>query len=481
MTRRIEGAPAQLRTRFSWFPVAVGVLATIIAATVVYAVTPVSAGNVTGAPVLINTSPGNQTDPHVSGDIAAYTDESGGLIRYWDFFTILPGSIATPLGSTDQLSDVNGNHIAFARKTGPNRSCQVFDVTTWNTVQIGPDNSGAFSTALGSDTVAFVSGDDIMVGRISNPSGALVNLSGSAALDMIPAVSPSGNAVVWQACSGSSCSILKSTFNGTSWSSSVVVANAPAFNTSPDTDGVSIVYDSDRAGSVDGSDIYVQPLAGGADTQLSLPGAQRNPSVASGIVAFESIAVGASSADLFIYEVSSNRLFQLTDTPSLDEQLNDVTVLPDGSIRVVWAEHPESSSDNDILAQTFTLPQVLPLPDPDPYDFTGFFEPVDNLPMLNIATAGSAIPVKFSLGGDRGLAILAEGYPASSPIACDASEPGSEVTETVNAGSSSLSYDAASDQYRYVWKTSKAWRGTCRMLIVRFNDGTEHLAKFRFK
>ena len=119
---------------------------------------------------------------------------------------------------------------------------------------------------------------------------------------------------------------------------------------------------------------------------------------------------------------------------------------------------------------------------PDPYDFTGFFEPVDNLPMLNIATAGSAIPVKFSLGGDRGLAILAEGYPASSPIACDASEPGSEVTETVNAGSSSLSYDAASDQYSYVWKTSKAWRGTCRMLIVRFNNnGTEHLAKFRFK
>ena len=148
-----------------------------------------------------------------------------------------------------------------------------------------------------------------------------------------------------------------------------------------------------------------------------------------------------------------------------------MTVLPDGSIRVVWAAHPDLTSDNDIFAQTFTLPAVTPLP--EPYDFTGFFQPVDNQ-MLNIATAGSAIPVKFSLGGDRGLAILAEGYPASSPIACDASEPGFEVTETVNAGSSSLSYNAASDQYSYVWKTSKAWRGTCRMLIVGFNDGTEH-------
>ena len=58
------------------------------------------------------------------------------------------------------------------------------------------------------------------VGRISNPSGALGNLSSSAATDSSPAVSPNGNAVVWQACAGGGCSILKSNFNGSSWSSS---------------------------------------------------------------------------------------------------------------------------------------------------------------------------------------------------------------------------------------------------------------------
>jgi hypothetical protein len=445
---------------------------------VVLAITPVSSGNVTGAPVLINSSPGNQTDPHVSGDIAAYTDESGGAIRYYDFLTAAPGSISTPMGSADQLSDVNGNHIAFARQMGLSRSCQVFDVTTLNTVQIGPDNSGAFATALGNDTVAFVSGDDIKVGRISNPGGALTNLSNSAAFDSGPAVSPNGNAVVWQACSLTSCSVLVSTFNGTSWSSPVVVANAPALNTNPDTDGTSIAYDSDRAGSVDGSDIYIQALSGGADTQLSLAGAQRNPGIASGIIAFESTAFGASAADLFIYEVSSNRLFQLTDTPSLDEQLNDVTVLADGSIRVVWAAHPETSSDNDIFGQTFNLPQQPPLPS---YNFTGFFQPVDNLPALNLATAGSSIPVKFSLNGDQGLTIFADGYPASSPISCDASEPGAVIEETVNAGTSSLSYNATSDQYSYIWKTNKSWKGSCRLLVVGLDDGTQHYAKFRFK
>jgi hypothetical protein len=355
----------------------------------------------------------------------------------------------------------------------------VFDITTWKTVQIGPDNSGAFSTALGSDTVAFVGGDDIKVGRISDPGGPLVNLSSSAALDMSPAVSPDGHAVVWQECNGSSCSILKSTFNGSSWSSSVVVANAPAVNASPDTDGVSIAYDSDRAGSVDGSDIYLQALAGGADTQLSIAGAQRNPSIASGIVAFESTALGASSADLFIYEISSNRVFQLTDTPGLDEELNDVTVLSDGSIRVVWAAHPETTSDNDIFAQTFTLPPAPPLP--PPFNFAGFFQPIDNLPTLNVATAGSSIPVKFSLGGNHGLAIFADGYPASSPIPCDASDPGVTIEETVTAGGSSLSYDTTTDRYTYVWKTDKTWKGTCRMLVVTFSDDSQYVAKFRFK
>jgi CSLREA domain-containing protein len=113
------------------------------------------------------------------------------------------------------------------------------------------------------------------------------------------------------------------------------------------------------------------------------------------------------------------------------------------------------------------------------YDFSGFLQPVENLPMLNIAKAGSAIPVKFSLGGNQGLAIFAAGYPASSPIPCDASEPGTVIEETVAAGSSSLSYDATTGQYKYVWKTERAWKGTCRMLVVRFNDGAEHLAKFR--
>ena len=115
------------------------------------------------------------------------------------------------------------------------------------------------------------------------------------------------------------------------------------------------------------------------------------------------------------------------------------------------------------------------------YDFTGFFAPVENLPVVNTVNAGRAIPVKFSLNGDQGLSIFAPGYPKSQPVACDASAPYDGIEETVTAGSSSLSYDATADQYTYVWKTEKAWANTCRKLTVQLNDSTDHVAYFNFK
>jgi uncharacterized repeat protein (TIGR01451 family) len=115
------------------------------------------------------------------------------------------------------------------------------------------------------------------------------------------------------------------------------------------------------------------------------------------------------------------------------------------------------------------------------YDFSGFFNPVGNLPTLNVVNAGRAIPVKFSLSGSKGLNIFAAGYPASGPITCNSSDPAVDLTETVTAGNSSLSYDAGGEQYNYVWKTESSWAGTCRQLIVKLNDGTEHRANFKFK
>ncbi len=84
----------------------------------------------------------------------------------------------------------------------------------------------------------------------------------------------------------------------------------------------------------------------------------------------------------------------------------------------------------------------------------GFFSPVDNPPTLNLARPGTAIPVRFSLGGDQGLAIFASGWP--------------------------LAYNAGTDTYTYTWKTLKTYRG-CRTLTLSLRDGTTHTATFRFR
>jgi hypothetical protein len=113
------------------------------------------------------------------------------------------------------------------------------------------------------------------------------------------------------------------------------------------------------------------------------------------------------------------------------------------------------------------------------YPFTGFFPPVDNPPTVNTVQAGSAVPLKFSLGGDHGLAIFETGYPRSGAISCSTAAPQDDIEETVTAGGSSLSYGGG--QYNYVWKTDKAWKGTCRALELKLIDGTLHTALFKFK
>jgi hypothetical protein len=115
------------------------------------------------------------------------------------------------------------------------------------------------------------------------------------------------------------------------------------------------------------------------------------------------------------------------------------------------------------------------------YAWTGFLRPVDNPPAVNTVTAGRAIPITFTLGGDQGLDIFRDGYPANAAYPCDGSAPTDATEPTVTAGASGLSYDPATHRYTYVWKTDKAWAGTCRAFVIRLADGSPaKTATFRF-
>lgn len=114
---------------------------------------------------------------------------------------------------------------------------------------------------------------------------------------------------------------------------------------------------------------------------------------------------------------------------------------------------------------------------PDRFGFTGFFAPV-SMGAPNLAKPGQAIPVKFSLGGDQGLDVV-----ASARFVADGSDstPEGEPLPVTTAGNSGLSYDASTDTYTYVWKTAKSLSLKTGRFELTLSDGTVHGFDVNFK
>ena len=232
------------------------------------AITPANGGDASGTMVTINNGPGDQTDPHVSGDLAVYTDNPQGTstIRYYNFVSASDQAVPNS-GEIDLLSDVNGSRIGFSRlRSDGTIASMVFDVSSMTLTDVAPvAGSNRFGVVLGSSVVAFQEANsgsgDIFVYDLST-SGPLINVSASPDIDQDASISPAGNAVVWERCVGSSCGIYRSVNTGSGWGSPELVSDTTSNEGNPDTDGTTVVYDSDRP-SATGQDIYFQPLAGG--------------------------------------------------------------------------------------------------------------------------------------------------------------------------------------------------------------------------
>jgi hypothetical protein len=139
----------------------------------------------------------------------------------------------------------------------------------------------------------------------------------------------------------------------------------------------------------------------------------------------------------------------------------------------VAADQAGNATYLDAPQQRATIAVVWP--------FGGFEAPVAAAPVINPMEAGRAVPVKFSLGGDRGMAILAAGSPGSVAVACtDGYGTGKEL-DAISVGASTLTYDAATGLYTYVWKTERVWARSCRQLVLQLADGTTHTALFSFR
>jgi hypothetical protein len=103
------------------------------------------------------------------------------------------------------------------------------------------------------------------------------------------------------------------------------------------------------------------PVGSTVPVRIELPDDQYHPRVAGGVIVFESQSPSTLHSDLYVYEIASNRLFQFSNTPTLDETLNGITRLPTGELRVVWQVNDDTSTgipSNNIYGATFALPSL---------------------------------------------------------------------------------------------------------------------------
>lgn len=111
-----------------------------------------------------------------------------------------------------------------------------------------------------------------------------------------------------------------------------------------------------------------------------------------------------------------------------------------------------------------------------PYTFTGFLPPVLNPPFINPRIAGLVTPVPFALGGNKGLGIIAAGYPTTQPLNCRTGAPIGPATPTTG----SLIYLPLLHVYTYQWHTPTTDQGTCQKFTLQLTNGSTHTATFSF-
>ena len=350
-------------------------------------VTPTDGGVLTLTKVTINADAGDQFDPHVDDDLAAYSEVPVSAteqhIRYYRFSTKedlqVPNALPGGGFANDLLSDVQAGRIVFTRVIpGDRTAVMLFDPATLATTEIDP-TAGSFrmGVAIGGQSIAYIdmalTSDPMTPGEVVHhdlTTGVSTRLTNDLVNDINPRVSPDGNVIVWERCPSSitSCDIWSARRVSGTWTTGAITTT-PDGESSPDTDGTRIVYDSSRAGNATGSDIYWTAVGSGVEQQLQLPDEQYHPSIAGGVIAFESRSAApapiVAQSDIYLYEIATNRLFQITNTPTFSESLNDVSVLSTGEIRVVWQVNDDADPRlNNVYGATFRLPSLSsPAPD----------------------------------------------------------------------------------------------------------------------
>jgi Tol biopolymer transport system component len=326
-----------------------------------------------GAPRVVNAGPGDQTDPHVSGQWVVYTNQPGRNISEIHYHHLLTGLDATlpTEGGFDALADIQGTQVVFTRTTATNRIYR-FDVRTGGVAEeLAPRaDTDRRAATVGGHTVAW---QELGAAATALPPEIhvynqdtlkLTRLTSDTGVDRTPAVSEDGRVVAWSKCATSvdGCDI----WVAREFPEGYQVRQLTGMEgeeIQPDTNGQFVVYVTNSpVNGVLESDIAWIPLAGGEAQRLSLPGTDTNPSISGPLIAFEHWETTSSTPnyDIRLYDLRTQTTYRLTETPA-SESLSDISWDEQGHVRVAWTRR--ENGDLNLYAYEFRLPtECRPVP-----------------------------------------------------------------------------------------------------------------------
>jgi len=255
-------------------------------------------------------------------------------------------------------------------------------------------------------------------------TGATTRLTNDALLDWAPAVDPSGTVITWAKCHylWAPCDIWDATLQGGVWITRQLTTDGTGEMTGSRTNGSVVVYASSRDGD---QDIRCQPVGGGPEQSISLPGNDSNPHVSGNLVTFEHYDA-TDYWEIYAYDLSTNALYRLNS--SYIEALNDVWSGPDGSAHVVWSALGYEG-DNTYSRNVYELSFVVPSADTTAPTIT-IASPTDH----GAYTLNQAVPAGYTCADEPG---------GSGTASCQGTVPAGAAIDTASVGTKTFTITAA--------------------------------------
>jgi serine protease AprX len=185
----------------------------------------------------------------------------------------------------------------------------------------------------------------------------------------------------------------------------------------------------------------------------------------------------------------SNPANIILGTPLTDAQLNATasvpgtfvytpaagTVLPVGSSQALHVDFtPTDTTDYNNASADVAINVV--------YKFSGFLQPVDNLPQVNTANSGQAIPLKWRITDVYGnpITTLSSVKITAASLTCQLGSTTDQIEEYA-PGSTGLK-NLGDGYYQFNWATPKSYAKSCKLIKLDLGEGSgvERTATFQF-